>query len=298
MTTIVSLYQAGESLYDLFDKVCVLYEGRLAYYGPRSQARAYFEDMGYSPANRQTTADFLVAVTDPLARIPKSPTELSKAVKRRSSLYRTAPFSVELEEDMRDAGIDIDLRAARDSLQSSNNHTSKRQSIQRRISTRSSKRYSFKSLNDPSSPYSLSPAQASRPLPKTAEDFASYFKASQVGQQNSREVKEYKLKFTPPPGQGQTGMYGSEGSDGMMGRQSKALSAVNAYAYHLRTYTASTHAERPALTRRGPGPGKGTGPAIGGSPYTTSLWTQAKMVGVRRLQMMRGDWAVVGLGIL
>ncbi|KAG6908741.1 hypothetical protein DXG01_003445 [Tephrocybe rancida] len=70
-TTIVSIYQAGETLYELFDKVCLLYEGRLAYYGPANQARQYFIDMGYQPANRQTTPDFLVAVTDPNGRTPR-----------------------------------------------------------------------------------------------------------------------------------------------------------------------------------------------------------------------------------
>ncbi|GJE91326.1 pleiotropic drug resistance ABC transporter, partial [Phanerochaete sordida] len=68
MTTIVSIYQAGENLYKLFDKVCVLYEGRMAYFGPADQARAYFGALGYAPADRQTTADFLVAVTDPHGR--------------------------------------------------------------------------------------------------------------------------------------------------------------------------------------------------------------------------------------
>ncbi|KAF7984807.1 hypothetical protein HWV62_11820 [Athelia sp. TMB] len=70
LTTIVSIYQAAESLYTLFDKVCVVYPGgRLAYFGPADQARAYFEGMGWAPAPRQTTADFLVACTDPAARI-------------------------------------------------------------------------------------------------------------------------------------------------------------------------------------------------------------------------------------
>lgn len=68
-TSILSLYQAGESLFKHFDKVCVLYEGRMVYFGPGNQARQYFMDMGYEPANRQTTADFLVSVTNPNARI-------------------------------------------------------------------------------------------------------------------------------------------------------------------------------------------------------------------------------------
>ncbi|KAG2073832.1 hypothetical protein BDR04DRAFT_1178890 [Suillus decipiens] len=68
LTTIVSIYQAGEQLYQLFDKVCVIAEGQMAYFGPATAARQYFIDMGYEPHNRQTTADFLVGVTDPAGR--------------------------------------------------------------------------------------------------------------------------------------------------------------------------------------------------------------------------------------
>ena len=71
LSTIVSIYQASESLYECFDKVCVIHEGKMAYYGPADRARQYFIDMGYEPANRQTTADFLVAVTDSFGRIER-----------------------------------------------------------------------------------------------------------------------------------------------------------------------------------------------------------------------------------
>ncbi|KAF8877242.1 pleiotropic drug resistance ABC transporter [Gymnopilus junonius] len=77
--TLVSIYQAGESLYQYFDKVCIIYEGRMAYFGAADQAKQYFIDMGYEPANRQTTADFLVAVTDPNARIlPRTAAEFAE----------------------------------------------------------------------------------------------------------------------------------------------------------------------------------------------------------------------------
>jgi ATP-binding cassette subfamily G (WHITE) protein 2 (SNQ2) len=71
-STIVSIYQAGESLYELFDKVCVIYEGKMAYFGRADQARRYFVEMGYEPAPRQTTADFLVAVTDAKGRMVRA----------------------------------------------------------------------------------------------------------------------------------------------------------------------------------------------------------------------------------
>ena len=92
----MSVYQASENVYDHFDKVCVIYEGRMAYYGPAALARQYFIDMGYQPANRQTTPDFLVAVTDPNARIaregyekrvPKTPDEFAEHY-RESSIWQ------------------------------------------------------------------------------------------------------------------------------------------------------------------------------------------------------------------
>lgn len=61
--SVVSLYQAGNGIYDLFDKVTVIAEGQIIYYGPRSQARGYFEDLGFVHPDGGNTADFLTSVT-------------------------------------------------------------------------------------------------------------------------------------------------------------------------------------------------------------------------------------------
>lgn len=58
-TTFVTLYQASESIYRLFDKVLIIDQGRQVFYGPPSEARAYFEGLGYKPLPRQSTADYL-----------------------------------------------------------------------------------------------------------------------------------------------------------------------------------------------------------------------------------------------
>ncbi|KAK9238953.1 ABC-2 type transporter-domain-containing protein [Lipomyces kononenkoae] len=71
-TAIVAIYQAGENIYNLFDKVTVIYSGRQVYFGPVSKAKGYFERMGYFCPSRQTTAEFLTAVTDPAGRFVKS----------------------------------------------------------------------------------------------------------------------------------------------------------------------------------------------------------------------------------
>lgn len=71
LTTILSIYQAGEQLFQLFDKICLIYDGRMVYYGPMGEAVEYFRNMGWEPQPRQTSADFLVACTDPKGRFKR-----------------------------------------------------------------------------------------------------------------------------------------------------------------------------------------------------------------------------------
>lgn len=66
--TAVALYQAGESLYQLFDKVLLIDEGRCCYFGPADKAAKYFKNLGFDKPERWTTADFLTSVTDPHER--------------------------------------------------------------------------------------------------------------------------------------------------------------------------------------------------------------------------------------
>ena len=91
ISTSVALYQAGESLYDLFDKVILMDEGKCLYYGPTEEAAAYFENLGFLRPQRWTTADFLTSVTDPHERqvregyehrIPRSTDQFETAYKK------------------------------------------------------------------------------------------------------------------------------------------------------------------------------------------------------------------------
>ncbi|KAK2779104.1 hypothetical protein FQN52_006661 [Onygenales sp. PD_12] len=67
-TTFVSLYQASENIYSQFDKVMVIDQGHQVFFGPASEARAYFEDLGFKEKPRQTTPDYLTGCTDPFER--------------------------------------------------------------------------------------------------------------------------------------------------------------------------------------------------------------------------------------
>ncbi|CAH7677570.1 ABC-2 type transporter-domain-containing protein [Phakopsora pachyrhizi] len=88
-TMFVTLYQAGEGIYNQFDKVCLINEGRQVYFGPASEARQYFVNLGYKNLLRQTTADYLTGCTDPnerqfqedfdLEKIPKTAEDMEKA---------------------------------------------------------------------------------------------------------------------------------------------------------------------------------------------------------------------------
>ncbi|KAH8692011.1 putative ABC multidrug transporter [Talaromyces proteolyticus] len=96
-TAVVAIYQAGQAIYDIFDKAIVLYEGRQIYFGRADDAKRFFVDMGFYCPPRQTTADFLTSLTSPAerqiregfeGRVPNTPDEFS--VRWRESPEREA----------------------------------------------------------------------------------------------------------------------------------------------------------------------------------------------------------------
>ncbi|CAG8279653.1 unnamed protein product [Penicillium salamii] len=84
----VAAYQASQSIYDIFDKVILLYEGRQIYFGSAAGAKAYFEEQGWDCPTRQTTGDFLTSITNPQERrtkpgmenrVPRTPEDFEAA---------------------------------------------------------------------------------------------------------------------------------------------------------------------------------------------------------------------------
>ncbi|KAL1877291.1 ATP-binding cassette transporter snq2 [Paecilomyces lecythidis] len=111
VSTLVALYQASENLYNLFDKVILIEEGKCAYFGRSENARAYFQNLGFECPARWTTPDFLTSVSDPHARrvkegwedrVPRSAEEFEQAY-RQSDAYRNALRDVEdFEKEIED----------------------------------------------------------------------------------------------------------------------------------------------------------------------------------------------------
>jgi len=110
-TTLVSLYQAGQGIYDLMDKVLVIEDGRMIFQGPAKDAKQYFISLGFLCPERQTVSDFCTSIGDPNERqfqpgkeasTPKTAEELEVAF-RKSDIYRKTIADVEgYEEQLRD----------------------------------------------------------------------------------------------------------------------------------------------------------------------------------------------------
>ena len=114
-STAVSLYQAGENLYSLVDKVLLIDAGQCVFFGPADAAKEYFLNLGYDCPDRWTTADFLTSVTDEHERsvrkgwedrVPRTAEEFAETY-RNSDAYKKnlddmAEFESHIEEQTRE----------------------------------------------------------------------------------------------------------------------------------------------------------------------------------------------------
>ncbi|KAF2442952.1 hypothetical protein P171DRAFT_433323 [Karstenula rhodostoma CBS 690.94] len=103
----VAIYQASQSIYDIFDKATVLYEGRQIYFGPADAAKEFFERQGWYCPSRQTTGDFLTSVTNPQERkaregwenkVPRTPDDFER-IWRESPEYKELLAELSQHED-------------------------------------------------------------------------------------------------------------------------------------------------------------------------------------------------------
>ena len=59
-TVVTSIHQPSSRVYQMFDSVLVLSEGRCLYFGKGNEAMSYFESVGFSPSFPMNPADFLL----------------------------------------------------------------------------------------------------------------------------------------------------------------------------------------------------------------------------------------------
>ena len=123
-TTLTTLYQAGEGIYELMDKVMVIDQGHMLYQGPAKEARKYFEDLGFYAPPRQTTPDFLTSICDANsrqfrdgweARCPKTPQELEKAFRESTAYQKILADVRDFEQHLEKTGH-ADMQAFKDTV--------------------------------------------------------------------------------------------------------------------------------------------------------------------------------------
>lgn len=99
----VAAYQTSQPMYDLFDKVILLYNGYEIFYGPRKRAIEYFEEMGWHRDATKVDADFLASLTNPGERrarrgmeekVPRTPADFEHYWKQ-SKDYRELVSQIE-----------------------------------------------------------------------------------------------------------------------------------------------------------------------------------------------------------
>ena len=129
-TTLVTLYQAGQEIYELMDKVLVIEGSRMIFQGSAREARQYFIDLGFHAPERMTTADFLTSVGDPNERqfragfedsCPKTPAEL-EAVFRKSAHYQRVLEDVKAYEGHWASTENADAKAFQTTVRESKSH--------------------------------------------------------------------------------------------------------------------------------------------------------------------------------
>ncbi|KAF2235879.1 putative ABC transporter [Viridothelium virens] len=109
-STFVSLYQASETIYAQFDKVMVIDKGRQVFFGPASEARSYFEGLGFLEKPRQTTPDYLTGCTDPFEREYKDGRKGASAPRNAKELeaaFNESVYGNRLEEEMKAYRLDL-----------------------------------------------------------------------------------------------------------------------------------------------------------------------------------------------
>jgi hypothetical protein len=113
-TSLATLYQAGEDIYRTFDRVIVLDQGHEAFFGNTTEAWAYFENLGYVPIPGQTTAEFLMTVTDPDQRRthPGSQAEKINTPAELAQVFRESDQFKQLQSEIQSYQTEVEAKQA------------------------------------------------------------------------------------------------------------------------------------------------------------------------------------------
>ncbi|ENH73484.1 ABC transporter ATP-binding protein/permease PDR18 [Fusarium oxysporum f. sp. cubense race 1] len=101
LTTVVTLYQAGNGIFNLFDKVLVLDGGKEIYYGPREEAQPYMESLGFVCDDGANVGDFLTGVTVPTERQvrPENFASFPRNAEEIEAIYNKSEIKMRMDKE-------------------------------------------------------------------------------------------------------------------------------------------------------------------------------------------------------
>ena len=120
-TTVATLYQASDNIFQLFDNTLVLYEGHCIYFGPVAQAKPYFENLGFFCPSRKSIPDFLTGISNMQEReyrpgfenkVPITPIEFEDAYKQSDIFKQMMASMAEYENEVSQTRPDVAFRQA------------------------------------------------------------------------------------------------------------------------------------------------------------------------------------------
>lgn len=88
-TVVMSVHQPSSMVYQMFDKVVVLSEGRCLYYGKGNEAMRYFESIGFWPSFPMNPADFLLDLANGVCQLRNNGKDNTNVKQTLISSYNT-----------------------------------------------------------------------------------------------------------------------------------------------------------------------------------------------------------------
>ena len=89
----------------------VLDKGRQVFYGPPSEARGYFENLGFKSLPRQSTADYLTGCTDPNERqftFGRSESDVPSDPEALEAAFLKSKYALSMKEELEDYKIQME----------------------------------------------------------------------------------------------------------------------------------------------------------------------------------------------
>ncbi|KAH1064735.1 hypothetical protein J1N35_029722 [Gossypium stocksii] len=110
-TIVTSMHQPSSRVYQMFDSVLVLSEGRSLYFGKGSEAMSYFESIGFSPSFPMNPADFLLDLANGVCKVD------GVSERERPNVKQTliASYNTQLAPKVRAACMETTPVSAKDS---------------------------------------------------------------------------------------------------------------------------------------------------------------------------------------